>query len=115
MVGQPSGLKGTVPILSCTHRLMGLTIWDLGACGDQGDSWDWFLGTELHSEWGFSSGYVAFRQQEILDWRVKSTEQSGHHGGAQVCKRSALASSSLRPPPFLHHGHSNSTGWEAEA
>lgn len=36
VVGQPSGLKGTVPIVSCPHWLTGLTIWDLGACGDQG-------------------------------------------------------------------------------
>lgn len=62
MVGQQSGLKGTVPILSCTHQLMGLTIWDLGVRGDQRNSWGWFLGTELHLEGGFSSGYFGFRQ-----------------------------------------------------
>lgn len=62
MVGQQSDLKGTAPILSCTHRLMGLTIGYLGACGDQRNPWGWLLGTELPLEWGFSSGYVGFRQ-----------------------------------------------------
>lgn len=104
VVRQQSGLKGTVPILSCTRRLMGLTIWDLGACGGQRNSWGWFLGTELHLEWGLSSGYVGFRHWEILDRRVKSTEQSGHHGRAQVCKQSALPSGSLRPPTLPSPG-----------
>lgn len=51
MVGQQPGLKGSAPILSCTHKLTGLTIWDPGACGDQRNSWGWFLGTELHLGW----------------------------------------------------------------
>lgn len=46
MAGQQSGLKGAVPILSCPHQLMGLTIWDLGACSDQRNSWGWFLATQ---------------------------------------------------------------------
>lgn len=59
VVGQQSGLKGTVPIVSCTHQLVGLTIWGLGAHGDQRNSWGSFLGTELHLEGGLAQDILA--------------------------------------------------------
>lgn len=51
VVGQQPGLKGTAPLLSCTPQLTGLTTWDLGAHGDQRNSWAWFLGTALQLGW----------------------------------------------------------------
>lgn len=51
VVGQQPGKKGTVPLLSCPHQLTELTTWDLGACGDQRNSWVWLLGTALQLGW----------------------------------------------------------------
>lgn len=35
VVGQQQSLKGTIPFLTCTRQLTGLSIWGLRACSDQ--------------------------------------------------------------------------------
>lgn len=55
VAGQQPGLKETAPLLNRTHQLTGLTIWDLGACGNQRNSWGWFLGIALQLGWWVGS------------------------------------------------------------